>query len=328
MSPQTIVVGTFVVVMLVVIGAYWFLVINPEQAEQRALHRRMKVGAKIPSTSGAAIKGGLVQEQKALSNVAAIDTILRETHGITAPLQRSLDQSGMQLTLGGLLLLCACSGVAGFVIVNYFARLWLLSLVAAVFCTMLPIGFVRWKVNRRIQQFEEQFPEAIDLLSRALKAGHAFTTGLSMVANEMPEPVGTEFRLAYDRQNFGMPLPQALKALAERVPLLDAKFFVTAVLTQRDAGGNLSEVLDNLAKVIRERFKVKRQVRVITAHARLTGWVLACLPPAVAFALFVISPDHMSTLWTDPLGVQLIILGLVLQVVGSLVIRKLVNIEY
>lgn len=327
MTPQTIVVGTFLVVLAVVFGAYWFLVVNPEQSEQRVLHRRMKGGVKAPASSSAPA-GGLVQEQKALSNVAAIDTILRETSGLTAPLQRSIDQSGLQLTVGTLLLLCLCFGVLGVIVVNYFARLWLLALAAGVMLSAVPIMYVRWKVGRRIQQFEEQFPEAIDLLSRALKAGHAFTTGLAMVAEEMREPVGTEFRLAYDRQNFGMPLPQALKGLAERVPLLDAKFFVTAVLTQRDAGGNLSEVLDNLARVIRERFKVKRQVRVITAHARLTGWVLACMPPAVAIALFIMNPDHMSTLWTDPLGVQLIVLGLVLQVVGSLVIRKLVNIEY
>jgi tight adherence protein B len=327
MSPQTIVVGTFLAVLAMVFVAYWLLVVNPEQSEQRALHRRMKAGSKAVKSSTPA-PGGLVQEQKALSNLPAFDTILRETHGLTAPLQRMIDQSGLQLTLGSLLLLCACAGAVGFIAVSYFARVTLLALAAAAICTYIPIGFVKWRVGRRIAKFEEQFPEAIDLLSRALKAGHAFTTGLSMVANEMPEPVGTEFRLAYDRQNFGMPLPQALKSLADRVPLLDAKFFVTAVLTQRDAGGNLSEVLDNLSKVIRERFKVKRQVRVITAHARLTGWVLACLPPAVALALFVISPEHMSTLWTDPLGVQLIVLGLVLQVVGSLVIRKLVNIEY
>ncbi len=149
--------------------------------------------------------------------------------------------------------------------------------------------------KRGVGKFEEQFPEAIDLLARALRAGHAFTTGLSMVAEEMPEPVGTEFRLAYDRQNFGMPMGEALKSLGERVPLLDARFFVTAVLTQREAGGNLAEVLDNLARVIRERFKVKRQVRVITAHARITGWVLALLPPALGVVLTLLSPEHMSS---------------------------------
>ena len=144
----------------------------------------------------------------------------------------------------------------------------------------------------------------------------------------MPEPVGTEFRLAYDRQNFGMPMPEALKSLGERVPLLDARFFVTAVLTQREAGGNLAEVLDNLARVIRDRFKVKRQVRVITAHARITGWVLSLLPPGLGVMLTLMSPKHMSLLWTDPIGVKMIVVAIILQVVGTLAIRKLVDVEY
>ena len=144
----------------------------------------------------------------------------------------------------------------------------------------------------------------------------------------MPDPVGTEFRLAYDRQNFGMPMPDALKALGERVPLLDARFFVTAVLTQRESGGNLSEVLDNLASVIRERFKVKRQVRVVTAHARITGWVLAMLPPALGIILTLLSPGHMSLLWTHPTGIKMVVVALILQVTGTLIIRKLVDVEY
>ena len=139
-----------------------------------------------------------------------------------------------------------------------------------------------------------------------------------MVAEEMPDPVGTEFRLAYDRQNFGMPMPDALKALGERVPLLDARFFVTAVLTQRESGGNLSEVLDNLATVIRERFKVKRQVRVITAHARITGWVLALLPPSLGAVLTVLAPAHMSLLWTHETGIKMVVVALILQVTGTL----------
>jgi tight adherence protein B len=149
-----------------------------------------------------------------------------------------------------------------------------------------------------------------------------------MAAEEIPEPVGQEFKLLYDRQNFGMPLPDAMRAFAARIPLIDARFFVTAVLTQRETGGNLGEVLDNLSSVIRDRFKVKRQVRVLTAHGRITGWILAGLPPALAAALFVIAPGHMSILTNDPLGVRMIIAGLSLQVIGTIVIRKLVDIRY
>lgn len=192
----------------------------------------------------------------------------------------------------------------------------------------VPFMFVRYKKNQRLKKFEEQFPEAIDLIARALRAGHAFTTGLAMTAEEIPAPVGEEFKLLYDRQNFGMPLPEAMRAFAARIPLIDARFFATAVLTQRETGGNLSEVLDNLASVIRERFKVKRQVRVLTAHGRITGWILAGLPPALAAAMMVASPGHMELLINDTLGVQMIIAALTLQVIGTLLIRKLVNIRY
>jgi tight adherence protein B len=161
-----------------------------------------------------------------------------------------------------------------------------------------------------------------------MRAGHAFTTGLAMVADEIPAPVGEEFKLLYDRQNFGMPLPDAMKAFAERMPLIDARFFVTAVLTQRETGGNLGEVLDNLSSVIRDRFRVKRQVRVLTAHGRITGWILAAMPPALAAVMFVIAPDHMYMLINDSLGVKMIVAALVLQVIGTLTIRKLVDIPY
>ena len=149
-----------------------------------------------------------------------------------------------------------------------------------------------------------------------------------MAAEEIPKPVGEEFQVLYDRQNFGMPLPEAMRAFAARIPLIDARFFVTAVLTQRETGGNLGEVLDNLASVIRDRFRVKRQVRVLTAHGRITGWILAGMPPALAAAMLVMSPDHMHMLVNDPLGVQMIVGALVLQVVGTLIIRKLVDIPY
>jgi tight adherence protein B len=187
---------------------------------------------------------------------------------------------------------------------------------------------VRWKRAKRLRKFEDQFPEAVDLVARALRAGHSLPTGLGMVADELAAPVGTEFRILFDEQNFGLTLPDALRNFAKRVPLLDARFFVTAVLTQREAGGNLAEVLDNLGGVIRDRFKVKRQVQVLSAHGRVTGWVLGMLPPALAVATFVINPNHLGGLLGDPLGHRMIMIGVVLQVLGVLAIRKLVDIEY
>jgi len=203
-----------------------------------------------------------------------------------------------------------------------------ISLAVGALSAMAPTAVLRFKRTRRLLKFEEQFPEALDLLSRALKAGHAFTTGLGMIAEEMPAPLGPEFQLLHDQQNFGMPLPDALKEFARRIPLLDARFFVTAVLIQREAGGNLAEILDNIATVIRDRFRVKRQIRVISAHGRLTGGVLVAVPPTLGAVLFFINPNHWATLLGSPLGLQLIGAAVVLQVTGTLIIRKLIRIEY
>jgi tight adherence protein B len=316
---------TFLLVLGITCGAYYVAVLKPEQDQQSSLQKRLKVNVGITQSTQA---GGLRREEVALSAIPIINQILRATTVVSRPLRKLLDRSGIELTVGTLVLLCLCAGAAGYLVVVLISDLALAGLIVGAFCAYLPLWFVNFMAARRVNKFEEQFPEAIELLSRALRAGHAFTTGLSMVAEEMAEPVGTEFRLAYDRQNFGMPMADALKALGERVPLLDARFFVTAVLTQREAGGNLAEVLDNLATVIRERFKVKRQVRVITAHARITGWVLALMPPCLGVALTILSPGQMSLLWTDPTGIKMVVVALVLQIVGTLVIRKLVNVEY
>ena len=207
-------------------------------------------------------------------------------------------------------------------------RVLVVAIGMGLFAAVIPFLYVRFKRAKRLQMFEEQFPEAIDLIARALRAGHALTTGLGMVADEIPAPVGQEFKQLYDEQNFGMSLPDAMRAMAKRVPVLDARFFVTAVLTQREAGGNLSEVLDNLASVMRERFKLKRQIRVASAHGRISAWVLSCLPPALAGVLFILSPNFMRILWEDPWGVQLLLVAGGLQIMGSFIISRLVRIEY
>jgi tight adherence protein B len=315
---------TFFIVFGIIAVVYYLAILKPEQDEQSSLRRRLKT--KVGAVKG--VVAGLRREESQMSAIPVVNQILRAFSLITAPTQRLIDRSGMEFTVASLVLMCLCAGAVGYLAIVYFSHFRLAGAIIGAVCAYLPIWFVNFMAKRRVTKFEEQFPEAIDLLSRALRAGHAFTTGLSMVAEEMPEPVGTEFRLAYDRQNFGMPMPEALKSLGERVPLLDARFFVTAVLTQREAGGNLAEVLDNLASVIRERFKVKRQVRVLTAHARITGWVLSLLPPSLGVALTLLAPQHMSLLWTDPTGIRMVVVALVLQVVGTLIIRKMVDVEY
>ena len=317
---------TFGLVLAIFVGIYWFIVVRPEEADQVALRRRLKMGRLPPGTR--LDQPGLLRQQARLSDIAFFDTALKTTERVSLPARRLLDRAGLNMTVGTLLLLCGVVALTVYLVTVYLSRLQFLGFILALIAAYVPIVVVQIMASQRTQKFEEQFPEAIDLLSRSLRAGHAFTTGLSLVAEEIPDPVGSEFRLAFDRQNFGMPLPDALRALADRVPLLDAKFFVTAVLTQRESGGNLAEVLDNLASVIRERFKVKRQVRVVTAHARMTAWVLVLLPPTLAVVLTMLSPAHMSELWTDPTGIKMVGVAIVLQVLGSLIVRKLVDVEY
>ena len=317
------IVGTFVLVLGIVYGLYWFFVEREDLEERQALRKRLK----RPSAKSV-ITEALLKERERLSHVGALDTVLGTFGRFTDPMQRTIAQSGLKITVSTVLLASACVAGLTYILVTRFLPMPLAGLVIAILASFLPYSFVKMQRTRRMIKFEEQFPEAIDLLGRALRAGHALTTGLSMVGEEMAEPVGSEFRLLFDQQNFGMPLPQALKSFAERIPILDARFFVTAVLTQRDAGGNLSEVLDNLASIIRDRFRVKRQIRVISAHGRITGYILSALPIGLALFFAFSSPETYRKFYTDPLGVKLILGALMLQVVGALLIRRIVQIEY
>ena len=208
-----------------------------------------------------------------------------------------------------------------------FSHLFWAGLPAFTIGAALPFLFVRYKRGARLHKFEEYFPEALDLMSRAIRAGHAFGAGMKMVADELSEPVGPEFRKAFEEQNFGLSMKESLNNLAERMPLIDVRFFVTAVLIQRETGGNLSEILVNLANVVRERFKIQRQVRVHTAHGRFTGYVLLGLPGFLAVALSFLNPEHMEMLFKDPIGKMMIAVTIVMQVIGWIWIKQVIKIE-
>jgi tight adherence protein B len=320
---MAVAIAAFVATLALILGVYWAFVVRPEQAAHRALWRRLKTTAP-PSR----VRTELLKRAQQLSAVPAFDAALSRGRTGVRPVETLIEQSGARITVGAFLFASGLCALVAFVAVQRVTGMPLAALPAAALAAMSPASVLRFLRTRRLLKFEEQFPEALDLMSRALKAGHAFTTGLAMVAEEMPAPIGPEFRLLHDQQNYGMPLPEALKAFARRVPLLDARFFVTAVLIQRESGGNLSEILDNIASVIRHRFQVKRQIRVISAHGRLTGWVLVAVPPSLAAVLFTINPEHWTTLVSSSLGVRLIVAAVFLQVTGTLVIRKLVRIEY
>jgi tight adherence protein B len=315
---------TFAGVVALILFSYWAAVVRPESAEHATVRSRLRGVQTRPSSA----RKSALERTKRLSEIPALNAVLAGSTGLSGRTQNLLERAGLRWTVGRLVLMSTACAAVAFALLNYLTHTILVSLLLAVGAGFAPYLFVRYKARKRMGRFEELFPEAISLIIRALRAGHAFTTGLAMVAEEMADPIGPEFRLVYDHQNFGMPVEEALMALTRRIPLLDVRFFVTAVLTQREAGGNLAEILENLSSVIRDRFKVKRQVRVVTAHARITGLVLSGLPPVAALILLVVAPEHMRILWTDPLGIRLVLIAIVLQVVGALMIRKIVDIEY
>lgn len=312
----------FVLVAGIVFGAYWALVLRDEDKAHAALKRRLKA----EETAQARLR--LVREPDKYSSIVVLDRLLKRYSQALAPLKQAIDDSGLPLTVSKLMLVCALTTLVVAMVVNFYTRIWWLAIIAGVGAVFVPTYILAVARERRMRVFEQQFPEAVDLIARALRAGHAFSTGVQMVAEEMPKPSGPEFRLLYDRQNYGAQLPDALRSFAERVPSLDARFFVTAVLTQREAGGNLSEVLDRLAAVMRERFRIKREVRVKSAHGRITALVLAGMPPVLATMMFVRDPSQVRLMLSDPLGIRMLILGGVLELIGVLVIRRLVEVEY
>jgi tight adherence protein B len=261
-----------------------------------------------------------------LSKIPAFDTLLRRSARVSA-IQEALTQAGMKFRAGNFLVLCLFCGVVAGVATLLWAKNPAVAWAALVIAAFLPYAVVSYRRQKRFEKIEELFPEAIDTLARAVRAGHAFTTALEMISNETSEPLASEFRKLYEEQKFGMPVRDALMNLTERVPLVDVKFFVTAVMLQRETGGNLAEILDNLSYVIRERFKIQRQVRVHTAQGRLTMALLMGMPPVVVLVLAVFSPDFVHPLFYDPIGHLLVVLSIALQTIGYFVIRKIIKIQ-
>ncbi len=267
-----------------------------------------------------------------LSRIPAFDSLLRRSVKVSN-LQTMLEQADLGIRAGNILILCMISSV----VVGAMALLLTSSMAgrqSALFVFMgivlgglLPYSYASYMRGRRFRKFEELFPEAIDTLTRAVRAGHAFTTALELIANELSEPIASEFRKLFEEQKFGLPVRDALLNLTERVPLVDVKFFVTAVMLQRETGGNLAEILDNLSYMIRERFKIMRQVRVYTAQGRLTMMLLMGMPPIIVVAMLAMNPDFIKPLFSDPIGHTLIVAGLTLQTIGYFVIRKIIRIQ-
>jgi tight adherence protein B len=302
------------VVATAVIGGLAMVIAGRSQAvrEKRLEHRLNEVSGGIDEDLPAS---SLVREQTKGN--------LLKGSGI----ERWIEQSGTSMSVSTVLMMSLIMGVAGAVVAFLLSHMAILMPVGFLVGLCLPLMVLKRKRSKRMNKFEEHFPEALDLLSRGIRAGHAFSAGMKMVADELGDPVGPEFRKAFDEQNFGLPLKESLDNLCFRIPLLDVRFFSTAVLIQRETGGNLSEILDNLASVVRERFKIHRQVRVHTAHGRFTGWVLMALPAFLALALTFINPDHMKLLFENKMGQMMIAGSIVMQAIGYFWIRQVIKIE-
>jgi tight adherence protein B len=307
-----------------VVALYFGAARLPEIMQRRRLDARLQE-LSAPPEEEAAVKGALLKVGPE-GPLPALDRMIGGTTRGSA-LGRWIEQAGVKASISGILLIAfGLATLLALVAAMFTGAAWALA-AGALIGFALPFVVLNLKRTKRMHKFEEEFPEALDLIARALKAGHAFATGLKMAADELQEPVGPEFRKTFDEQNFGLPLKDALENLTHRMPSIDVRFFATAVLIQRETGGNLAEILENLAHVVRERFKILRQVRVYTAHGRFTGYVLLALPAVLGVALSFINPDHMNLLFREKMGQMMLLFAIVMQTVGYFWIKQVIKIE-
>ena len=312
-------VGVFGVIALLLMASG----MGSARSKQTLAHLETALSSNTPSARELDVD---VRKEEVFS---AIPWLNRWLQGIEmAPrLRILLHQANLGWTAGGLILtMLICFCIPAYLVYLRTEQL-LFAAIFGLLCAYAPIGYVLYRRSKRFEAFEQGLPEALDLMVSGLRAGHSLVAALRLVAQESPDPIGTEFRLCFEEQNYGLELRAALENMVTRIPLQDLRIMATAILIQKESGGNLAEVLEKNSTVIRERFKLKRQVRVHTAQGRLTGWILSLLPLALGIGLYLIDPKTMSILWTRPIGLKLIALSVVMTIVGGLVIRKIVNME-
>jgi len=315
----------FLVLVPVLFGIV-ILVMRPTKAEKSVQERLTMIEKSSLGVTTTEEEMSDILKKESLSDVPWMDQIL-QILPFSQRLQVLLTQADSQWTVGKLMVGSVLLALVVFWIATFKAPTLPLAAAAGLVSGVIPYLYLIGKRAARLHRFEELLPDAIDLMSRGLKAGHALNSAIEMVAQEVPDPVGTEFRRVFEEQNFGLPLREALINLSLRVPLQDVNFLVTAMLVQRETGGNLAEILDKTTNVIRERFRLKGQLRIYTAQGRLTGWILTCLPIGMFFLLDFLNPDYEGIMLKDPLGQHLLYLGLILMAVGWYAIRKVIDIK-
>lgn len=320
-SPLFLAVVAFVAVSALVGGVMALLRDKPGSRAEDRLDMLTALGN--PATAKDALKGGGVLSQPLDDTPGILESIVKRFGNINM----LFEQADTSLTLGKLALICAGLGVGGALTIGMTGAHPALMPVGAVFLGAMPIFWLLWRRKRRFKKFGGQLSDAMEMLARALRSGQSIGYGFSMIGSEMPLPISREFGRAFEEQNLGIPLEETLLAMTERVPNLDLKFFATAVILQRQTGGDLAEILDKIGELIRDRFRIWGQVQALTGEGRLSGIILLALPFVLFLVVYYLNPDYVTVLFTDPMGKKMLMVGIVMQILGALVIRKIVNIK-
>ncbi|MCM5572078.1 type II secretion system F family protein [Burkholderiaceae bacterium FT117] len=313
--------AAFLAVVLLIEGAYllWNDYKGPEV--QRLEKRLRSLSAGRHGTEF----GSLLKERN-LSDTPWLDRLLLSMPRVSS-LDRLLEQAGVSVTVARFILISLLAGAATFLVLLVLRTPFFFAVAMAAIALCVPLLVVVNLRSRRLHKFDEQLPDALDLLSRALRAGHAFPSAMQMVATEAADPIATEFQITFEEINYGVSVGDAMLNLATRVPSIDLRYFVISVLLQRETGGNLSELLDNLATLIRERFKLLGKIRVLSAEGKLSAYILIGLPFVTAGMIFLVNPKFMSVLWTDPAGLNLVFAAIVAMIVGAFWMWRIVKIR-
>ncbi|WP_338760052.1 type II secretion system F family protein [Massilia sp. METH4] len=311
----------FAAVMLLVWGVYsgWAAHRDPE-AERVARRLRSVIGGEARQSDVTIVK------ERRLSESAELDSLLRAMPGVRR-LDRMLMQAGARYTAARLLAFCAGGAATGLAAAAWLALPGPAIAAACAAGAAAPLMHLARTRERRMARFELQLPEALDMMSRAMRAGHAFPTALKLVGDEIAAPLGEEFKAAFDEVNFGVSMADALNNLAQRVPSMDLQYFVVAVLIQRETGGNLTELLSSISAIIRDRHRLRGQVRVLSAEGRMSAWILCLLPFGAAAMMAAIDPGSLGVLATEPAGRKMVGMGAAMMLVGVLAIRKIIRIR-
>lgn len=313
----------FITCMLGVFGAY-LLATRGTEAKRKRLQKRLSDALLYSKRSD----DEEIQLARAelMSEIPALSRLLMSVRVATS-LRRILDQADLHITVSRVVMFSGMAGLLAALAVSMLNPSKLLMVAAGGVAASFPFLHILYKRKKRLNAFLEHLPDALELMSRALQAGHAFAESLHMVSTEMPEPIATEFRKTYEEQNLGLSLKLALENLAERVPLIDLRFCITAIMIQRETGGNLAEILEKVSHTIRERFRILEDLNTLTTSSRMSAWILCGLPIFVALAVTIMNPDYMSVLWRDPRGHNLIYAACFMQLMGMLIIRKILKIK-